>query len=172
MTQRGITTKHVPVLSLLLLFGRLVRLALINFIATRGSLPSHFVVARQQDFSERQYDQRHPEGRTIQAPQARSTRGERIVGWEFYLCKHHALAPAAEFGVNLSRCFCQRLVRGLIPLSGVRRQLFENFPAAQFGSARVSFEKPSSQGSHDEIISRLLGKEGVVSGHDHLGGGK
>src|SRR5437868_8256095 len=96
MTQRGVTTKHVPVLSRLLLFGRLVRLALINFIATRGSLPSHFVVARQKDFSERQYDQRHPERRTIQAPQARPARGERVVGRKFDLCKQHTLAPAAE----------------------------------------------------------------------------
>src|SRR2546423_15159706 len=106
MTQRGVTTKHVPLLSLLLLFGRLVRLALINFIATRRSLPSHLVVARQKDSSERQYDQRHPEGRTIQSPQACPTRGERIVGRKFDFGKHHSLAPAAEFGVNLSHCFC------------------------------------------------------------------
>src|SRR5437588_9741873 len=102
MTQRGITTKHVPVLSLLLLFGRLVRLALINFIATGGSLPSNLVVARQKDSSQRQYDQRHPERRTVQAPQARPTRGERIFGRKFDPGKHHTLAPDAEFGVDPS----------------------------------------------------------------------
>src|SRR4051812_14599911 len=99
MTQRGIATKQVLVLSLLFLCRRLIRLALINFIATRNSLPAHFIVAWQQDFSERQHDQHQPEWRTIEPPQARSPRGERIIRRKFDLGKQHSLAPAAEFGV-------------------------------------------------------------------------
>src|SRR5438552_16610589 len=95
-------------------------------------------------------------------------RSESIIRREFDSGKHNALTTLAEFGVDLSHGFGQRLVRGLIPFFGIRGQAFEHSFTTHLRSAWLDLEKSFSQGFHDEIVSSLLGEKWVVSSNDHL----
>src|SRR2546422_2766011 len=89
---------------------------------------------------------------------------------EMDLGKYSSRARAldCQLRINFRHRLSHAPVRGLIPFLRVGRQSFECNLTAHSGSARLVFEVLSRHCFHEEIISRLLRKEWIITSDNHM----
>src|SRR5438874_2567683 len=108
MSERGVITEQSTILPVRLLRGRFSQLAAKNLFTACGSLPTHFVVAGQENLSHRRHHQDHSKRRAIEAPQAAVVCGESELRRKLDGGKCNP--TSGTFGVNFSYCLRQRAI--------------------------------------------------------------